>query len=124
MINTSGASLLPSANPLLPPRAKITTVLTHRALCSSIFLVLSFTPKQSYRVCSFGSGLFIQHSFVSFIHVVMCSCIFFNVYLFLRDRVSVGEGRKRHRIGSRLQALSCQRRTRSALELKNCEIMA
>ena len=41
--------------------------------------------------------------------------LIFNVYLFLRDRESTSERgteRGRHRIGSRLQALSCQRKAR------------
>ena len=45
------------------------------------------------------------------------SCIFFNVYFWERDRVWAGGGdrereRGRHRIWSRLQALSCQHRGR------------
>ena len=41
--------------------------------------------------------------------------VFFNVYLFLRDRETeheqrVGRERGKHRLGSRFQALSCQRR--------------
>ena len=53
---------------------------------------------------------------------------FFNVHLFLRERErecqwGIGRERGRHRIGSRLQALSCQHRARRGLELTDREIM-
>ena len=52
------------------------------------------------------------------------------VYLFFegerereREHEQKGRERGRHRIGSRLQALSCQHRARQGLKLTSCKIM-
>ena len=114
-------------------------------LCSFLVFVafgLFFPTQRVPFNLSSRAGLVVTNSFSFCLsgEVLFLSLFFYCLFIFERERerereregererkhAQVGERQRergRHRIGSRLQALSCQHRADMGLELMNCEIM-